>query len=59
MSYRDLKREQRFRRKDKGYLDKLIKKFISMNYNGIVIVEFTQGSKEMNFRKDVRKLRAY
>lgn len=59
VSYRDLKREQRFRRKDKNYLDKLIKKFISMNYNGIVIVEFTQGSKEKSFYKDVKKLKAY
>lgn len=59
VSYRDLKREQRFRKKDKNYLDKLIKKFVSMNYNGIVIVEFTKGSKEKNFIKDVRKLKAY
>ncbi len=59
VSYRDLKREQRFRKKDKNYIDKLIKKFISMNYNGIVIVEFTKGSKEKNFIKDVRKLKAY
>lgn len=59
VSYRDLKREQRFRKKDKNYLDKLIKKFISMNYNGIVIIEFTQGSKEKSFYKDVKKLKAY
>ncbi len=59
VSYRDLKREQRFKKKDKNYLDKLIKKFISMNFNGIVIVEFTKASKEKSFRKDVRKLRVY
>lgn len=59
VSYRDLKREQRFRKKDKNYLDKLLRKFISMDFGGIVIVEFTQGSKERNFIKDVNKLRAY
>ncbi len=59
VSYRDLKKEQRFKRKDKNYLDKLIKKFISMNFKGIVIVEFTKGSKEKNFIKDVSKLKAY
>lgn len=59
VSYRDLKREQRFKKKDKNYINKLIKKFISMSFNGIVIVEFTKSSKEMNFRKDVRKLRSY
>ncbi len=59
VSYRDLKLEQRFKRKDKNYLDKLIKKFISMNFNGIVIIEFTKGAKEKNFIKDVRKLKAY
>ncbi len=59
VSYRDLKREQRFKKNDKNYLDKLIKKFILLNFSGIVIVEFTEGSKEKNFIKDVRKLRAY
>ena len=59
VSYRDLKKEQRFKKEDKNYLDKLIKKFISMNFNGIVIVEFTKGSKEKNFIKDVRKLKVY
>ena len=59
ISYRDLKREQRFRKKDKNYLHKLIEKFISMGFNGVVIVEFTEGSKEKNFLKDVRKLKVY
>lgn len=57
VSYRDLKREQRFRKKDKNYLDKLLKKFMSMEFGGIVIVEFTKGSKEKNFIRDVNKLR--
>lgn len=59
VSYRDLKREQRFKKRDKSYLDKLLKKFISMNFKGIVIVEFTRGSKEKNFYKDVKKLQQY
>lgn len=57
VSYRDLKKEQRFRKKDRKYLDKLVRKFMSMNFDGIVIVEFTKGSKEKNFIKDVNKLR--
>lgn len=59
VSYRDLKKEQRFKKRDKKYLDKLIEKFISMNFKGIVIVEFTKGSKEKNFIKDIRKLKLY
>lgn len=59
ISYRDLKKEQRFRVKDKNYLDKLIKKFISMDFKGIVIVEFTKGSKEKSFIKDVNRLKEY
>jgi sugar phosphate isomerase/epimerase len=59
VSYRDLKREQRFRKKDRKYLDKLVRKFMSMDFQGIVIMEFTKGSKEKNFIKDVRKLKVY
>ncbi len=59
VSYRDLYREQRFRKKDKKYLDKILKKLLQMKFNGIVIVEFTKGSKEKNFRKDIEKLRSY
>ncbi len=59
VSYRDLVREQRFRKKDKKYLDKLLKKFLQMNFCGVIIVEFTKGSKEKNFLKDVKKLKAF
>lgn len=59
VSYRDLKKEQRFKKRDKKYLDKLIKRFISMDFKGIVIIEFTKGSKEKSFIKDVRKLKVY
>ena len=56
VSYRDLKKEQRFRKKDRKYLDKILKKLDSLDFNGIVLVEFTEGSKEKNFIKDVKKL---
>lgn len=59
ISYRDLKKEQCFKKKDKNYLDKLIKKFISKGFKGIVIVEFTKGSKEKSFIKDVNRLKEY
>ncbi len=59
VSYRDLKREQRFRKKDKNYLDKLLKKLLQMDFKGLVIVEFTKGDKEKNFIKDVKKLKSY
>ncbi len=57
ISYRDLEKEQRFRKKDKKYLDKLLCKLLQMNFSGIILVEFTKGSKESNFIKDIRKLR--
>ena len=59
VSYRDMAKEQRFKKKDKYYLDKLLKKLLEMNFNGIILVEFTKGSKEKNFIKDVNRLKAY
>lgn len=59
ISYRDLKREQGFRNRDRGYLDRLLEKFISMDFKGIAIIEFTKGSKEKSLVKDVKKLKAY
>ena len=57
VSYRDLKKEQRFRKKDRKYLDKILKKLGSLGFDGIVLVEFTKDSAEKNFIKDVRKLK--
>ena len=37
--------------------DKLLCKLSQMNFDGIVLVEFTKGSKESNFIDDIRKLR--
>lgn len=59
VSYSDLKREQLFRKKDKNYLDTLLKKFISKGYEGIVILEFCEGAKEKNFFEDIKKLKSY
>ena len=58
VSYRDLIREQRFRKKDKKYIDKILQKLMSKNFDGIVIVEFTKDSEEKSFIKDVQKLKA-
>ena len=57
VSYRDLVKEQRFRKKDKKYLDKLVRKFGEMNFDGVILIEFTKGSKVRNFIKDIRKIK--
>ena len=59
VSYRDLKREQLFRKKDKNYLDTLLKKFKKRNFDGIVMVEFVSFASEKVFYKDVEKLKSY
>lgn len=59
VSYRDLKKEQHFRKKDKMYLHRLLEKFVSMDFDGIIIIEFVDGSKESVFVQDVEKLRCY
>lgn len=59
VSYRDLKREQLFRKKDKNYLDTLLKKFREKNFGGIVMVEFVSGNSEKQFYKDMEKLSSY
>ena len=59
VSYRDLKREQLFRKKDKNYLDTLLKKLKSKGFDGIVMVEFVSGNSEKNFLKDTEKLKNY
>lgn len=59
VSYRDLKREQLFRKKDKSYLDTLLKKLIEKGFNGIVMIEFVSGNNEKNFLKDAEKLKSY
>lgn len=59
VSYSDLKREQMFRKKDENYLDTLLKKMISKEFDGIIILEFTQDSSENAFAEDIRKLKTY
>ncbi|MEE1320549.1 MAG: sugar phosphate isomerase/epimerase family protein [Acutalibacteraceae bacterium] len=59
ISYRDLKREQLFRKKDKNYLDTLLKKFKEKAFDGIVMIEFVSGNSEKNFFNDTEKLKRY
>ena len=59
VSYRDLKREQRYRKKDKNYLDTLLKKLIEKKFDGIVMVEFVDYNSEKVFYKDIEKLKSY
>ncbi|MBR3816420.1 MAG: sugar phosphate isomerase/epimerase [Clostridia bacterium] len=59
VSYRDLKREQLFRKKDKYYLDTLLKKFREKDFKGIVMVEFVSGSSEKQLYKDIERLKSY
>ena len=59
ISYRDLKREQLFRKKDKNYLDTLLKKLKEKGFSGIVMIEFVSGNSEKNFLSDAEKLKNY
>ena len=59
VSYRDLKREQLFRKKDKSYLDTLLKKLREKKFSGIVMVEFVCRNSEKEFLKDIEKLISY
>ena len=59
VSYRDLKREQIFRKKDKNYLDTLLKKFKEKGFSGIVMIEFVSCNNEKNFLSDTEKLKNY
>ena len=59
VSYRDLKREQLFRKKDKNYLDTLLNKLKKKDFDGIVMIEFVSGNSEKSFFKDTEKLKSY
>jgi sugar phosphate isomerase/epimerase len=59
VSYRDMKREQLFRKKDKNYIDTLMKKLKEKNFEGIVLVEFVSGDSEKAFFEDMEKLKRY
>ena len=59
VSYRDLKKEQLHRKKDRNYLDTLLKKFKEKGFSGIVMIEFVSGNSEKNFLSDTEKLKNY
>lgn len=57
VSYRDLNREQRTKKKDKNYIDTLIKKLKEKNFGGIIMIEFVTFSSEKSFLRDIDRLR--
>jgi len=57
VSYRDLKKEQLCRKKDKLYIDKLLEKFKEKLFNGIIMVEFVDSDSENAFYKDILMLK--
>ncbi len=59
VSYRDLKREQMFRKKDKNYLDTLLKRLKDKHFDGIVMVEFVCRDSEKSLYRDIEKLKSY
>lgn len=59
VSYRDLKREQLLRKKDRSYLDTLLKKLREAEFDGIVMVEFVDRNNEKAFYRDIEKLKSY
>ena len=59
LSYRDLKREQLFRKKDKNYLDTLLKKLRDKDFDGIVMIEFVSGNSEKSLLSDTEILKSY
>ncbi len=59
ISYRDLKKEQRFKEKNRHYLEVLLKKLKSKGFGGIVMVEFVDFNSKYMFYKNVKKLKSY
>lgn len=59
VSYRDLKKEQLFRKKDRHYLDTLLKKLKNKGFSGIIMVEFVDFDSEKVFYRNIRKLKSY
>ena len=59
ISYRDLVKEQFLRKKDKNYIDTLLKKLREKNFKGIVMVEFVINDSEKSFYADMEKLKNY
>lgn len=56
ISYRDLRIEQEGKSEDKEYLDRFLRLFADKDFDGIVMIEFTEDSSEESFYEDVRKL---
>ena len=59
VSYRDLFKEQLSGKRDRKYIDMIIDKLLKMNFDGIVMIEFTFFSKEKYLKKDVKRLKNF
>ena len=59
ISYRDLKKEQMFKKKNRHYIDTLLNKLKNKSFDGIVMVEFVDFDSRNAFYIDIRKLKSY
>ena len=59
ISYRDLKKEQMFRTKDRKYIDTILKTLDARKYTGIVMIEFVIRDSERQLMKDINRLKKY
>ncbi len=56
ISYRDLKREQRYKSKDNSYIDFLLNELQLNDYNADVLIEFTRWDSEKQLKTDLTKM---
>lgn len=59
ISYSELMREQFFRKRDKEYINALLNKLKYMNFDGIVMLEYTYFASKKYFISDINKLRKF
>ncbi len=59
ISFSEVRREQRFRKKNRKYLPAILEKLKEKDFDGIVMIEFTAFSSERCFIGDVRRLRKF
>ncbi|NMP37971.1 MAG: TIM barrel protein [Clostridiales bacterium] len=59
ISYSELTREQRFKKKNREYIDILLKKLLEKDFAGVVMIEFTRQASAEYFMQDVKRLKSY
>ena len=59
ISFSEVRREQRFRKRNSKYLPTILEKLKEKGFGGIVMIEFTAFSSEKCFIGDVKKLRKF